>query len=152
MNWIFRQVTGIINARMDKPEIIDNRTRERGIWGERTAERFLRDAGYRIIGRNVRYDHRGEADLIVRDDDHLVFVEVKTRATEDYGRPVDAVDAVKRRSLGRLAIRFLLRAGFPPLIYRFDVIEVVGIPGHASPVVRHLENVFQLSKRYQIPY
>jgi len=132
-------------------EETDSDARERGIWGERTAERFLREAGYGIIGRNVRYDHRGEADLIVRDWDHLIFVEVKTRSSEDYGRPVDAVDAAKRRSLGRLAIRFLRRAGFPPLIYRFDVVEVVGTPGGTPPIVRHLENVFQFHRRYRIP-
>ena len=124
-----------------------------GAWGEALAAGFLRDRGYRILGRNVRFGSRCELDLVVRSPapDVLVFVEVKTRRSEDFGRPMSAVDRGKRRALGRAALRYLHRVKAKPARIRFDVVEVVGSPGGARPEIRHIENAFSLGPGYRIP-
>ena len=125
-----------------------------GAWGEQVAADYLAKRGYRILGRNVRFGSRCELDLVVRSPapDALVFVEVKTRRNEDYGRPASAVDRAKRRALGRAALRYLHRVKAKPAHIRFDVIEVVGQPDGPPPVVRHVENAFSLGPGYRLPW
>lgn len=122
-----------------------------GKWGEKIAEQFLRKKGLKMLGGRVRLGSRDEIDLVARDGDELVFVEVKTRKTEDFGRPVSAVDGKKRHALSRAAMRYLKAVGQPRVCFRFDVVEVVGSTGDANPVVRHVENAFSLDRRYVIP-
>jgi putative endonuclease len=122
-----------------------------GAWGEEQAVIFLKKAGYSIIGRNVRPNRRDEIDIIARKGDFLVFVEVKTRRREDYGRPLRAVDRDKRHALNRAAAAYLRKAGYPKMYYRFDVIEVLGQPEDGEPLIRHLEEVFHFEKRYVFP-
>jgi putative endonuclease len=64
----------------------------RGAHGEKLASRFLRSRGYKILYRNFKGRSGGEIDVVCRDRDTLVFVEVKTRPREDFGRPFTAVD------------------------------------------------------------
>lgn len=122
-----------------------------GVWGEAVAERALRAAGYKILGKRVRFSSREELDLVARHKDVLVFVEVKMRGSEAFGRPIESVDRDKRRAMGRAAVHYLKRLGFPGIFYRFDVVEVVGEPGDPDPVVRHIENAFTLDARYRLP-
>ena len=125
---------------------------ETGIWGEKQAERFLKRKKYRIVGRRVRVGDRDEFDLIARDGKTLVFVEVKTKASEDFGRPIVAVDSKKRHVLSRGAVRYLKQLKSPPEFFRFDVIEVVGKIGDKEPLIRHIENAFTLDSQYSLPY
>ena len=120
-----------------------------GRWGEDVAAEFLVRAGYRILGRRVRPDRRDEIDIVARKDESLVFVEVKTRATEDFGRPASAVNFAKRKALNRAAVRYLKQLDFPKLYYRFDTIEVIGEEG-GTPEVRHIENAFPFDRRYML--
>ncbi|MFA5689958.1 MAG: YraN family protein [Kiritimatiellales bacterium] len=113
--------------------------------GELRAARFLKKSKIKILARNVRVG-RDEIDLIARDGETLVFVEVKTRRTEDFGAPVSAVDKAKRRKLSRAAMRFMQRRKLRPPYIRFDVVEVILDP----PEIRHLKNVFTLEGGYQI--
>lgn len=124
-----------------------------GAWGEDLAAAHLKAKGYTLLGRNVRFGSRCELDLVVRSPsaDTLVFVEVKTRRSEDFGRPISAVDRHKRHALGRAALRYLHRIKARPPRIRFDVIEVVGSPGDPEPVLRHIENAFSLGPGYRIP-
>ena len=122
-----------------------------GLWGEREAEHHLRTNGYKILGKRVRVGKRDEIDLIARIDDTLVFIEVKTRAGEDFGRPFSAVDRAKRFHLARAAVRYLKRLKTQPASFRFDVIEIIGSQNTANPIVRHIENAFQLPKYYRVP-
>jgi putative endonuclease len=123
-----------------------------GIWGEQQAERLLKGKRYRILGRRVRVGTRDEFDLIARDGKALVFVEVKTRGSEAFGRPLDAVDRRKRQVLSRGAVRYIKACKRPPVYVRFDVVEVVGTPGDETPIIRHIENAFTLDPRYVLPY
>ena len=81
----------------------------------------------------------------------LVFIEVKTRRSEQFGRPAAAVDARKRHSLCRAAAAYLRKAGYPDGSYRFDVVEVVGEPDRSDPAVRHIEDAFRFDLRYRFP-
>lgn len=122
-----------------------------GLWGERQAEIWLKAKGYAILGRRVRIGLRDELDLVARHGEALVFVEVKTRRHEHFGRPIDAVDRQKRRALSRAAVRYLVRIK-RPVYFRFDVIEVIGCDGDKTPAIRHIENAFQLDTRYRLPW
>lgn len=114
--------------------------------GEKQAERFLKKAGYKILGRRVRAGKHDEIDLIARQDDTMVFVEVKTRKNETMGRPSAAVSRDKRRKLSRAAVTFLQKRKLRPPYIRFDIIEVIDEP----PEIRHIENAFQLEGGYRI--
>src|ERR1700737_3394607 len=76
----------------------------RGFLGEKLAGRFLRKNGYKILYRNFRGRSGGEIDIVCRDDDTLVFVEVKTRAREDFGRPIEAGERPKKTPLPRAGL------------------------------------------------
>jgi len=123
-----------------------------GVWGEQKAADFLKKLGYKILGQRVRIGTRDELDLVARDGDCLVFVEVKTRGSEAYGRPFSSVDRKKRHTLSRGAIRYLQRLKNPRVSFRFDVVEVIGRADAATPPeIRHIRNAFPLDRRYMLP-
>ena len=122
---------------------------EIGDWGEAEACRLLRRKGYKVLGTKVRPNRRDELDIVAKHGKTIVFVEVKTRRSEHFGRPAMAVDKRKRQKLCRAAAAYLRRKGTPRYYYRFDVVEVIGQPGEQAPTVRHLENAFQFDIRYR---
>jgi putative endonuclease len=122
-----------------------------GAWGEERAAAFLKASGYTVLGRNVRPDKRDEIDIVARIGETLVFVEVKTRRREEFGRPMMAVDKDKRHALNRAAAAYLRKARYPNLYYRFDVIEVLGQPEEGEPVIRHLDDAFPFEQRFKFP-
>lgn len=126
----------------DQPEHL-----RRGEAGERAAEKYLRRLGLKYLTRNFRSD-RGEIDLVFRDGDALVFVEVKTRSSEVWTRPAAAVDARKRRLLSRTALDYLRLIKNPQVKFRFDIVEVLLVDGVVREV-RHLPNCFPLSRPYR---
>jgi putative endonuclease len=128
------------------------RTAVVGQWGEQQAVAFLKADGFSILGCNVRQNRHDEIDIIAQKKDLLVFVEVKTRKREDYGRPAMAVDKDKRHALNRAAATYLRKAKYPDMYYRFDVIEVLGEPQHQEPpIIRHLDDAFPFEKRFMFP-
>jgi putative endonuclease len=122
-----------------------------GLWGEDQAAGFLEKKGYKVLSRRFRVTARDEFDLITRFGETLVFVEVKTRKTELFGRPATAVDRAKRHHLSRAAVRYLQRVG-KPVNFRFDVVEVVGGTDGSEPVIRHIESAFTLDRCYVLPW
>jgi putative endonuclease len=119
----------------------------RGVLGEKIAGRFLRRQGYKILYRNFRGRRGGEIDLICRDRDTLVFIEVKTRTREDFGRPLAAIDQRKRHRISRGALAWLRLLDNPDILFRFDVVEVM-IGEEAKPRVELIRDAFQLSEPY----
>lgn len=117
--------------------------RDKGESGERIAEKYLKDHGYRLIARNFKTD-TGEIDLVVTDDEALVFVEVKARRSDEFGLPCEAVDLHKQRKINMVAGQFIKRNMFFGAPVRFDVIEVYLDDAR----VNHIENAFDSYLKY----
>lgn len=94
-----------------------------------------------MLYRNFRAPHGGEVDIVAREGAELLFIEVKTRSSERYGRPLDAVDRRKQALVRRGANDWLRLLGTRELPWRFDVIEVVMLEGK-RPQVTRVENAF----------
>ena len=121
----------------------------RGKLGEGAARRHLQGLGLKFLTANYRSGH-GEIDLIFRDQDCLVFAEVKTRSSEEWTRPAAAVDSTKRRRIARTALAYLRLLRNPEVKFRFDVIEVLLVDG-AIKELRHLPRAFGLPTPYRYP-
>ena len=110
--------------------------------GEDLAHRFLRRQGFVIVARNHRLSSgEAEADLIARDGEDLVIVEVKTRETAEYGPPEGAVNLEKQRHLIRVGREYARKSDTPWEHVRFDVVSVVA-PLDGPPRVEHLPGAF----------
>lgn len=120
-------------------EKIGVRNKQFGREGEELAARYLVEKGFEIIARNWTCS-AGEADIIARDDDTLVFVEVKTRSNLNKGFPSDAVDERKRNKYERIAAYFTARFDADSIPVRFDVVSLLVNEGRAS--IRHHVNAF----------
>ena len=137
MNW-WQQLLQRVRGRTE-PEHL-----RRGKLGEAAARKHLRRAGLKFLTANFR-SARGEIDLVFRDGDCLVFVEVKTRSSEEWTRPAAAVDARKRRLLSQAALDYLRLLNHPQVKVRFDIVEVLLEDGRVREV-RHLPNSFPMSQ------
>jgi putative endonuclease len=120
---------------------------QHGTLGERAAKKHLKQLGHKFLTANFRSE-RGEIDLVFRDDDCLVFVEVKTRSREDWVRPAAAVNKHKRRLLCQTALDYLKLLKNPQVKIRFDIVEVL-LQDSEVREVRHLPNTFVMEKPYR---
>ncbi|MEG1442135.1 MAG: YraN family protein [Oscillospiraceae bacterium] len=93
-----------------------------GDFGEEMAEKYFEKHGYKIVERNYRI-REGEIDIILKNDKALVFVEVKTRKSDKYGFPAEAVTFSKKKKLIKTAEHYLYNTP-TELEIRFDVVEV----------------------------
>ena len=116
----------------------------RGELGEIAAKKHLQQLGLKFLTANFR-SKRGEIDLVFRDDTCLIFVEVKTRSSEDWTRPAAAVNARKKRLLSQTALDYLRLLKNPQVKIRFDIVEVLLADG-AVREIRHLPNTFPMSQ------
>ncbi len=94
-----------------------------GAWGERVAAEQLRAGGYDILARNWRCAH-GEIDIVARQGDELVFVEVKTRRGRGHGTPEEAITAHKARKLFELAQWYCVEEDLDEVDWRVDLMAV----------------------------
>ncbi|MBE6535198.1 MAG: YraN family protein [Ruminococcaceae bacterium] len=122
-------------------------TIEIGKFGEDSATSYLKKNGYRIVDRNVHVSHN-EIDIIARDKTYLVFVEVKTRSTDnslysDYGTPASAVTRSKQLRTLEAARKYLATTKYSRLQPRFDVLEIY-IDKNERKVIKinHITNAF----------
>jgi putative endonuclease len=107
--------------------------------GEELAAQYLVDAGYTVIDRNWRCA-RGEIDLVARDGNDTVFVEVKTRSSTAFGHPFEAITARKLARLRRLALAWREAQPYRRGTIRVDAIAVIASAGQA-PSIEHLRGV-----------
>lgn len=112
--------------------------RKLGFWGERKAVRFLKKNGYKILARNFKCN-LGEIDVISQKGDVIAFTEVKTRTSDDFGQPNEAVDFTRRKRYVNAAKRYLFINRLRPddFVLRFDVIEIM------KGKLNHIENAFE---------
>ena len=129
-----------VNVACKPPLSRGKRNAELGRRGEDAAARFLDRRGYEIIERNWTCI-AGEADIIARDGEALVFVEVKTRSSTERGLPSEAVDAEKRDRYERIAALFLQNYAVVDVPVRFDVVALVVVAPDRA-LVRHHINAF----------
>jgi putative endonuclease len=118
-----------------------NARQAQGARGEDLAHRFLQKAGYTVVARNWRAeDGSGELDLVAMDGETVVVVEVKTRASAEFGLPEEAVDQAKRDHLVRTAARYAREAEVPFHEVRFDIVSVL-LDSHRSSM-EHIRGAF----------
>ena len=124
-----------------------------GQFGERVAVRHLLRTGFLVIEQNYS-DKLGEIDLIAVDDATpnrtIVFIEVKTRATDHAGLPAEAVDERKQAKIARTATGYLKRNQLIEHAVRFDVIAILCPDPSAQPVVQHYRAAFETPGEFQM--
>lgn len=111
-----------------------SKKRRYGNFGEFLARLYLKSKGYKIVEKNYTTSF-GEIDIIAKDKEALVFVEVKRRRDTKFGVPINNVDYKKRKKLASLANYYLTTKRIYALT-RFDVIEVVGLK------INHIKGAF----------
>jgi putative endonuclease len=120
---------------------MEDTKRARGIKGEDLAVTYLKKKGYKVIERNYRCQW-GEIDLIARDGKTLVFVEIKSRSSSDFGLPQDAVDRFKQEKLIQAANAYMIEHHVQETIpARFDVVAVRLTP--FGPEIELIKDAFQ---------
>jgi putative endonuclease len=119
-----------------------NRRQRLGKKGEEAVARYLKKNGYKILSTNYRCKH-GEIDLIARDSEELVFIEVKTRSGLGYGFPATAVNTKKQRQISRAAQYYLAEYKLFDTPARFDVISVLYNTAKEYQI-DHIKNAFDL--------
>jgi putative endonuclease len=129
-------------SRKDRPVHL-----KRGELGERAAKKHLKRQGLKFLVANYR-SPRGEVDLVFRERDCLVFVEVKTRSSEEWVRPAAAVNKERRQRLSRAALDYLRLLRNPQVKLRFDIVEVL-LNNSEVREIRHLPNTFQMERPYR---
>lgn len=118
--------------------------RQVGKSGESLAADYLRKHGYRILELNAR-NRLGEIDIVAMDGQALVFVEVKTRLSPDYGNPKHAVTPHKQCRLTRVALAYLKKNHLLHCKARFDVVAIDWTQG--IPQIELIQNAFEAARR-----
>lgn len=111
---------------------------ELGTLGEELACRFLEEKGYQLLEKNWRFS-RAEVDIIAKDGDILVFIEVKTRSSEYFGKPEEFVSAQKETLISDAAAVYMEKIGHEWEI-RFDIIAV--LHNQTTTKISHFEDAF----------
>ena len=111
-----------------------------GIIGEELAFHFLKGKGYKILLRNYE-SPLGEVDLIAKEKGALVFIEVKTRRSDDMGSPAESVTAKKRGQIVKTAKYYLNRYGVHHVACRFDVVSIL-LPSEKDPTIELIQDAF----------
>jgi len=124
---------------MKKPHSGKDCRKSIGAAGEDAAVRYLEKIGYTILERNYRL-RIGEVDVIARDEEYLVFIEVKTRHSQRFGSPFEAVDVRKQQQIVKVAAAYMQERDIP---VRFDVVAV--IRNGRDIRVELLKNAFEVS-------
>lgn len=106
-----------------------------GISGEVDAEMYLKKKGYKILAENYK-NVIGEIDLIAKDGEYIVFVEVKKRSTKEYGLPREVVTPQKQQKIRKVATYYLKEKRLYDQPCRFDVVDILG------DKITHIEDAF----------
>lgn len=110
--------------------------------GERLAAQYLKEQGYQILEHNYRL-RTGEIDLIAKEGERIVFVEVKTRRTLKFGVPQAAVTITKQKQISKIALSYLQTHDLLDVPCRFDVVAILLSSKPAHPKLEHIQNAFE---------
>lgn len=121
-------------------ENIKTKNKIKGTLGENIVNNYIKKCGYKVISRNFKCNF-GEIDIIFKDENEIVFGEVKTRTGINYGFPAESVTYFKRKHILNTAKYFLYKYNIKDICVRFDVIEVY-LFDDKKPEINHIKNVF----------
>ncbi|MBD3184020.1 YraN family protein [Candidatus Poribacteria bacterium] len=116
--------------------------------GESVAAKFLKRKGYSIIEKNFSCK-LGEIDIIAEKDNTIIFTEVRTKNTDEFGTPQESITPNKIKHISRVALYYIKANKLFKRSCRFDVIAVNYANNFKKPSVEHIENAFYLSNRYR---
>ncbi len=114
--------------------------------GEKLAQTHIKKLGYKILTTNYRI-RNGEVDIIAKDNDVLVFLEVKSRKSTSCGTPLSSITWRKQKKISGVALEYILRNNLVDTDARFDVISVTWDSTH-SPRIEHIQNAFDLCSHF----
>lgn len=131
------------NLGMDVQKVLQQRsTIGLGKLGEKLATRVLQEHGYVILEKNYRCA-LGEVDIIARENDEIVFVEVKTRRNTRFGLPEEAVNMMKQKKIIGVAQNYLLRHHLETQKWRIDVVAIEASKDTGRALVRIHRNAVE---------
>ncbi|MDP3731957.1 MAG: YraN family protein [Candidatus Omnitrophota bacterium] len=113
--------------------------------GEETAVGLLKDNGYKILLRNYK-TKLGEIDIIASDKGTICFIEVKTRQSDRFGLPAEAISASKQRQISKVALAFLKERSLLDKKARFDVVSI--LYSEDKPRLDLIKNAFELNNYF----
>lgn len=117
-----------------------------GAFGENLAADWLTENGYRVLDRNFSC-RAGEIDIIAMQSDTVVFIEVKTRSSNRFGQPSEAVSTSKQRKLVKTALYYMQKNKLLEYMCRFDVMEIIADDENNSRI-NLIKDAFHYSGRY----
>ena len=112
-----------------------------GVQGENQAEQYLKKQGYKILEKNYRYSRYAEIDIIAKDKDTIVFVEVKTRSGLNFGHPFEAINSTKLQNILHAGLYYLKNTQEKYKKYRIDIIGITKILDNQPCKIEHLKDV-----------
>ncbi|MCD7740398.1 MAG: YraN family protein [Candidatus Gastranaerophilales bacterium] len=113
---------------------------QKGRKGEDIAQKYLLASGWKIIDLNWRYSKNAEIDIIAEDKGTLVFVEVKTRSSLNFGHPFEAINNTKIQKIHSAILAYINQSEKNYKTFRFDGIAIVGLK---NPKIEHIKNIGQ---------
>jgi len=113
-----------------------------GKFGQQLAGQFLQNRNYQILAENY-YSRVGEIDIIAQKDEQIVFIEVKTRTTENFGTPEEAVDDKKRNKMYDTALKYLSENKVDHDNFRLDMIAIIIDQDNMKAQIRHHQNILE---------
>lgn len=128
---------------IEKSDILKALNKEIGFLGEDTAVNYLKKYGYIILERNFNCKI-GEIDIIGKDKNHIVFIEVKTRYNNIYGSPAEAVTHAKQYKIYKTAQYYIMIRKLYKFNFRFDVIEIMFNNKNNTSSIRLIKDAFRI--------
>ena len=113
-----------------------------GYYGEDLACQYLKKQGYQILERNYRI-RGGEIDIVCKDGDYLVFVEVKARYSREFGPPAESITPWKIKSLKKTALFYVVKNHWGNKPYRLDVVTLDFVDDRENPKIELIKNITQ---------
>jgi len=120
---------------------------EVGKLGEKSARKFLKKRGYRIRETGFRCPH-GEIDIVAQQKDHLVFVEVRTKSSLDFGTPEESITQAKKKKLIASALTYINTHQKLPSLWRIDVVAIELDDKRKPKRIELIENAIERDPRF----
>lgn len=113
----------------------------KGLLGENLAEKYLKENGYKILERNYRYSRIAEIDIIAKDKDTIVFIEVKSRSNLNFGHPFEAINKTKLQHIFQTGLFYLQNTKEKYKNYRIDIIGITTNTNDKMPKIEHIKDI-----------